>query len=121
MTKTILAVDDSFSIRRLLSSLLTPFGYQVIEAENGEDGLGKLIENKVDLIITDLHMPKLDGIGLISGVRNGYHDRFLPIVMLTTEDQVQMRQAGLSAGATAWLTKPFKHEELLAVIRKFLW
>ena len=120
MAKTILAVDDSFSIRRLLSSILTPSGYQVIEAEDGQDGLGKLADNRVDLIITDLHMPNLDGIGLINGVRSSPSNRFLPIIMLTTEHQSLMKQAGVAAGATAWLSKPFKQEELLSVICKVM-
>lgn len=120
MIKTILAVDDSYSIRQLLSAILTPFGYRVIVAEDGQDGLGKLDDNCVDLIITDLHMPNMDGIGLINGVRSSVTRRFLPIIMLTTEHQPLMKQAGVAAGATAWLTKPFKQEELLNVIRKVM-
>lgn len=120
MTKTILAVDDSSSIRQLLTAILTPVGYRVIEAEDGKDGLGKLTGNRVDLIITDLHMPFMDGIGLINGVRSNPDFRFLPIIMLTTEHQALMKQAGLAAGATAWLTKPFKQEELMSVIRRVI-
>lgn len=120
MAKTILAIDDSSSIRQLLSSTLSNFGYRVIEASDGKDGLDKLEENQPDLIITDLHMPNMDGIGLINGVRSIPAYRFLPIIMLTTEHQQAMKQAGAAAGATAWLTKPFKPEELMTVIRKVM-
>ena len=120
MSKTILAVDDSSSIRQLLSSTLTGCGYTVVEAVDGQDGLEKLAVGTADLIITDLHMPNMDGIGLIQGVRRNAACRFVPIIMLTTEHQETMRQAGAAAGATAWLTKPFKPEELLMVIRKVM-
>lgn len=120
MAKTILAVDDSSSIRQLLSAILTQFGYRVIEAVDGEDGLAKLADDHADLIITDLHMPVMDGIGLINGVRGNAAYRFIPIIVLTTEHQTLMKQAGVAAGATAWLTKPFKPEELLGVIRKVM-
>ena len=90
MAKTILAVDDSPSIRQLLSSTLTQYGYTVVEAEDGQDGLNKFADSQFDLIITDLHMPNLDGIGLIHGVRNAAASRFVPIIMLTTEHQHAM-------------------------------
>lgn len=118
MAKTILAIDDSSSIRQLLNATLSQFGYRVIEAADGREGLDKLTENRADLIITDLHMPNLDGIGLINCVRGIPAYRFVPIIMLTTENQHVMKQAGIAAGATAWLVKPFKAEELLSVIRK---
>jgi two-component system chemotaxis response regulator CheY len=120
MAKTILAVDDSASIRELLSSTLTQNGYTVVEAVDGQDGLDKLSAHTADLIITDLHMPNLDGIGLIRGVRGNDAYRFVPIIMLTTEHQQAMRQAGGAAGASAWLTKPFKPEDLLMVINKVM-
>lgn len=118
MTKTILAVDDSASIRQLLCSTLAGFGFRVIEASDGRDGLEKLAACGVDLIITDLHMPNVDGIGFIQYVRRLPAYRFVPIIMLTTEQQNALKQAGAAAGATAWLTKPFRPEELMAVIRK---
>lgn len=118
MAKTILAVDDSTSIRHLLSSTLTAHGYEVIAAVDGRDGLEKLAETGADLIITDLHMPVMDGIGFINGIRNIPAYRFVPIIVLTTEQQNTLKQAGAAAGATAWLTKPFRPEELMTVIRK---
>lgn len=120
MTKTILAVDDSFSIRQLLSSTLEQFGYRVVEAANGREGLEKLADIAADLIISDLHMPDLDGIGFIHAVRGTDAHRFVPIIMLTTEHQAALRQAGTAAGATAWLTKPFKPQELLAIIKRVM-
>ncbi len=120
MIKSILAVDDSSSIRQLLRSILSQSGYRVIEAVDGRDGLGKLAAEHADLIITDLHMPFMDGIGLINEVRKNPAYRFLPIIILTTEHQTTMKQAGVAAGATAWLTKPFKQEELLRIISKVM-
>lgn len=118
MAKTILAVDDSPCIRQLLSSILTGQGYAVVEAVDGLDGLNKLARCTADLVITDLHMPNLDGISLIHGIRRNAACRFTPIIMLTTEHQEALRRAGAAAGATAWLTKPFKSQDLLMVIRR---
>lgn len=120
MAKTILAVDDSPCIRQLLTSILTGQGYGVVEAIDGQDGLDKLALCTADLIITDLHMPNLDGISLIHGIRRNAACRFIPIIILTTEHQEALRQAGKAAGATAWLTKPFKSQDLLMVIRKVI-
>lgn len=120
MSKTILAVDDSSSIRQLLSTTLSLSGFRVVVADDGKTGLERLEESGADLIITDLHMPVMDGIDLIRSVRRNSAHRFVPIIMLTTEQQFAMKQAGAAAGATAWLTKPFKPEELLTVIRRVL-
>lgn len=120
MIKTILAVDDSSSVRQLLSSTLEQHGYRVVEAANGKEGLEKLMESEADLIISDLHMPYLDGIGFIQLLRSTALYRFVPIIMLTTENQTALKQAGAAAGATAWLTKPFKPHELLSVIKRVM-
>lgn len=120
MTKTILTVDDSSSIRQLLSSTLEGGGYRVVEAANGKEGLAKLMDTGVDLIISDLHMPDLDGIGFIQIIRSTSLYRFVPIIMLTTEHQLSMKQAGAAAGATAWLTKPFKPQELMSLIKRVM-
>lgn len=120
MTKTILTVDDSSSIRQLVSSTLADGGYRVVEASNGKEGLDKLLGTSVDLIISDLHMPYLDGIGFIQMIRSTSLYRFVPIIMLTTEHQVSLKQAGAAAGATAWLTKPFKPQDLMALIKRVM-
>ncbi|BCS54840.1 response regulator [Geobacter sp. SVR] len=112
----IMTADDSASVRQMVVFTLRQSGYEVIEATDGRDALTKLGKQKVDMLITDLNMPHLDGIGLIKGVRSGAHNRFIPIIMLTTESQ-ESRKA---AGATGWIVKPFKPEQLLAVARKVL-
>ena len=95
-------------------------GYDVIEAVDGQDALTKLAAKKVDMLLTDLNMPKLDGIGLIKGVRASTLNKFIPIVMLTTESQDSKKAEGKSAGATGWIVKPFKPEQLIAVVKKVL-
>ncbi len=117
---SILFVDDSASIRQMIRFTLEDAGYPVVEAVDGEDALDKLRDVTVDLIITDLNMPKLDGIGLIKEIRAGSTHRFLPIVILTTESQESKKQQGREAGATGWIVKPFRPEQLVGVVRKVL-
>jgi two-component system chemotaxis response regulator CheY len=120
MTKIIMTVDDSASVRQMVSFTLKQNGYEVVEAVDGKDALVKLDGQKVDMLITDLNMPNLDGIGLIKGARLLPSCRFIPIVMLTTESQESKKQEGKAAGATGWIVKPFKPEQLLAVVRRVL-
>ena len=121
MGKPILIVDDSRSIRQMVSFTLKGAGYNVIEAVDGRDAFEKLQGNpSVGMIVTDLNMPNLDGIGLIRQVRASSSHKFIPIIMLTTESQDSRKQEGRSAGATGWIIKPFKPEQLLAVVRKVL-
>jgi two-component system, chemotaxis family, chemotaxis protein CheY len=120
MGKIIMTADDSASIRQMVSFTLKGGGYEVIEASDGRDALEKLGSSKVDMLITDLNMPNLDGIGLIKGARALPACRFIPIIMLTTESQDAMKQEGKAAGATGWIVKPFKPEQLLAVVKKVL-
>lgn len=120
MTKKIMTVDDSASVRQMVSFTLREAGYDVIEASDGQDALNKLNSNTVNMIITDLNMPNLDGIGLIRAVRGGSAHKFVPIIMLTTESQDGKKQEGKAAGATGWIVKPFKPEQLIAVIKKVL-
>lgn len=120
MGKCIMTVDDSASVRQMVSFTLKEAGYDVIEAVDGQDALSKLNGSPVHMVITDLNMPNLDGIGLIKGIRANPAYKFVPIVMLTTESQDTKKQEGKSAGATGWIVKPFKPEQLLAVIRKVL-
>src|SRR5689334_25409478 len=111
---TILAVDDSASMRAVVRFTLEGAGYQALEASDGQDALAKLTRD-VRLILTDLNMPRMDGIELVKQIRANPQFRGLPIVMLTTESQEVRKQAGRAAGATAWIVKPFKPEQLLAV------
>lgn len=120
MAKTILSVDDSASIRQLVSFTLKQEGYVVIEAIDGNDALAKIQGYQVDIVLTDLNMPNLDGIGLIKALRSQPSYRFTPIVMLTTESITEKKAAGKQAGATGWIVKPFKPAQLVAVVKRLL-
>ena len=120
MPETIMTVDDSASIRQMVTFTLKQAGYAVVEAVDGQDALDKLQTATVQMIITDLNMPNLNGIELIRAVRANPAHRFVPIVMLTTESQAEIKQEGKEAGATGWIVKPFKPDQLLAVIKKVL-
>ncbi|MFW6324737.1 MAG: response regulator [Desulfovibrionales bacterium] len=119
MSKKIMTVDDSSSVRQMVSFTLRDAGYEVVEATDGKDALGKL-QNGIGMIITDLNMPNMDGIELIRQVRANGSYKFIPIIMLTTESQDEKKKEGKSAGATGWIVKPFKPEQLLGVVRKVL-
>ncbi|PLX94421.1 MAG: two-component system response regulator [Desulfuromonas sp.] len=120
MAKKIMAVDDSATIRQVLSFTLQGAGFEVTEAEDGQDALEKLVSDPPDMLITDLNMPRMDGIQLIKEVRQSSWGKFIPILMLTTESQEAKKQEGKAAGASAWLVKPFKPEQLLAIINVVL-
>jgi len=119
MSKTILTVDDSASVRQMVKFTLTGAGYAVIEAVDGRDALHKLAA-PVHLVITDLNMPNLDGLGLIRSVRANPASKGIPIIMLTTESQEARKQEGKAAGATGWIVKPFTTQQLLAVVKRVL-
>jgi two-component system chemotaxis response regulator CheY len=120
MNKTILTVDDSKSIRQVVSFTLKEAGYNVIEACDGQDALNKINGSSLHMVVTDLNMPNLDGIGLIKKLRTDQNHKFIPIIMLTTESQSEKKMEGKTAGATGWIVKPFKPEQLLAVVKKVL-
>ncbi|HEY4665466.1 MAG TPA: response regulator [Comamonas sp.] len=117
---TILAVDDSPSMRKMVSFTLAGAGYQVVEAVDGVDALEKAEAQRIDLVLADQNMPRLDGIGLTRRLRE--HPRFknTPILILTTESSDQMKQAGRAAGATGWLVKPFDPNRLIEVLQKVI-
>ncbi len=117
---SILAVDDSASMRKMVAFTLTGAGYQVVEAVDGQDGFEKAQTNKIDLVLTDQNMPRLDGLGLTRKLREHPVFKTVPILILTTESSDQMKQAGRAAGATGWLVKPFDPNKLLQVIQKVL-
>ena len=119
MAKVILTVDDSASVRQMVKFTLADAGYTVIEAVDGKDALSKL-GNPVNLVITDLNMPNLDGIGLIRQVRANPACKGIPIIMLTTESQETRKLEGKAAGATGWIVKPFATQQLLAVVKRVL-
>jgi two-component system chemotaxis response regulator CheY len=118
--RRILTVDDSASIRQMVSFTLTKAGYEVAEAVDGRDGLEKTGRQKFDLVVTDLNMPRMDGIEMIAAVRKVAGYAFTPILMLTTESQAEKKDAGRKAGATGWIVKPFNAEQLVAVVQKLV-
>ncbi len=120
MSRVIMTADDSASMRQMVSFTLQQAGYDVVEAEDGQDALNKLEGSGVNMLITDLNMPNMDGLELIRQIRSKPEFKFMPIVMLTTESQDDKKQAGKAAGATGWIVKPFKPDQLLAVIKKVL-
>ncbi|MEW6118113.1 MAG: response regulator [Nitrospirota bacterium] len=119
MGKTIMTVDDSASIRQMVTFTLKEAGYDVVEAVDGKDALSK-VNGNIGMVITDLNMPNLDGIGLIRELRANAACKFIPIIMLTTESQDSKKQEGKAAGATGWIVKPFTPDQLLAVVKKVL-
>jgi len=119
MKKNILIIDDSESIREVIATGLESAGYAVIRGVNGEDGLNCLKNNPdVELIITDLNMPVMDGISFLKEVRKSDKHKYLPVIILTTESQEIKKQEARNAGATGWIIKPFSREKLLNVIKK---
>ena len=120
MSKTIMTVDDSASMRQMIKFTLTQAGYTVMEACDGRDAMTKLAGTVPDMLITDLNMPNMDGIELIRQARGLAKMKYTPIVMLTTESHDARKQAGKAAGATGWIVKPFKAEQLTAVVGKLL-
>jgi len=121
MSKLIMTVDDSASVRQMVSFTLKSAGYGVVEAIDGVDALSKLDgPERVRMMFVDLNMPNMDGIELIRAVRANAEYKFIPIVMLTTESQASKKREGKAAGATGWIVKPFKPKQLLAVIKKVL-
>ena len=118
--KRILSVDDSASIRQMVGFTLRNAGYEVAEAVDGQDGLAKAEGSRFDLVITDLNMPNMDGLQLIEALRKQPGYTFVPILMLTTESQVEKKDAGRKAGATGWIVKPFSADQLIAVAKKLI-
>ena len=120
MNKRIMIVDDSATMRQTVGLTLREAGYEVLEANDGVDALLSLEQERIDMLITDLNMPRLDGVGLIANVRRKDGQRFLPIVMLTTESDEGLKTSAKRAGASAWLTKPFRPDQLLGLVRTVL-
>ena len=117
---SILAVDDSASMRQMVSFTLRSSGHHVIEAIDGQDALDKLGDQHIDLVLTDQNMPRMDGLTLVRQLRGNDRFRLTPILVLTTESSDEMKQAGRAAGATGWMVKPFDPVRLIEVIGKVL-
>ncbi|MCC5969481.1 MAG: response regulator [Pararhodobacter sp.] len=118
MTLRVLAVDDSRTMRNLLSAALVQAGFDVDLAEDGEDGLQRLSETSPDIVITDINMPRLDGFGLIEAIRGSLGNRHLPILVLTTESAPELKARARASGATGWIVKPFDETKLVAAIER---
>ncbi len=118
MAVKILAVDDSASMRQMVTFTLKGAGYDVEEAEDGQKALDKAKGDKFNLVISDVNMPVMDGITLIKELRTLADYKFIPILMLTTESTSDKKQEGKSAGATGWIVKPFNPEQLLETVKK---
>jgi two-component system chemotaxis response regulator CheY len=118
MSKMALVVDDSTSMRQMVAFTLQQAGFSVIEGSDGKDALGKVNGKSVNLVVTDLNMPVMDGISMIKELRKLPNFKFTPILMLTTESTDAKKQEGKSAGATGWLVKPFNPDQLLQVVAK---
>jgi two-component system chemotaxis response regulator CheY len=120
MAKTILIVDDSASMRQVISIALKDAGYELIEAADGNEALKKLDGTKIHLIISDINMPNMDGISFVREVKQNPKYKFTPIIMLTTEVNQAKKDAAKEAGAKAWVTKPFQPKTLLDAVSKLI-
>jgi two-component system chemotaxis response regulator CheY len=120
MSKVILAVDDSASIRQMVGVTLRSAGYEVVEATDGQEALEYARQHPVDLVLTDVNMPRMDGIRLVSELRALPSYRLTPLLLLTTESSPQRKQEGKQAGATGWMVKPFNPDQLLATLSRVL-
>ena len=120
MSKKILAVDDSASIRQMVAFTLKSAGYEVVEAVDGMDGLDKAKAGSYNLVLTDQNMPRMDGLTLIKSLRATPQYRATPILMLTTESSDAMKSQGKAVGATGWLVKPFDPQKLIEVVKKVI-
>lgn len=120
MSSIVLAVDDSPSMREMVAFLLRNSGYEVLEAVDGEQALAIAQADRIDVILTDQNMPKIDGIGLVRSLRALPAYRDTPIIILTTEASAEMKLKGREAGATAWMVKPFDPDKLLTLLKTVL-
>lgn len=120
MGKLILIVDDSESIREIIQFTLENAGYDVVAASNGKQALEYFDGRDIKLLLTDLHMPEMDGIELIKNVRNIYNYKHIPILFLTTESQLEKKMKAKEAGATGWIIKPFIPTKLLSTLNKVI-
>lgn len=118
MAKTIMIVDDSASMRRVVGIALKGAGYEVIEGCDGKDALSKLTGQKVHMIISDVNMPVMDGITFLKSVKQMAAYKFTPVIMLTTESEESRKREGQAAGARAWVVKPFQPEQLIGAVQR---
>ncbi len=118
MTKTILTIDDSISIRQMVAMTLRGAGLNVIEAADGSEGYTKATTSSIDAVITDLNMPVMNGLEFLKKFRQHPSGKGVPVILLTTESDDELKRQARESGATGWIVKPFKQDQLIAVIRK---
>jgi two-component system chemotaxis response regulator CheY len=118
MAKRVLAVDDSKTMRDMVNFTLKNAGFEVVEAEDGLKALEVVKTQTVDVVLTDINMPNMDGVSLVRALRAQAQFRSTPILILTTEGGDDKKAAGREAGATGWIVKPFSPDKLIAVINK---
>ncbi len=118
MSKTILAIDDSSSVRQMVALTLTCAGYEVVQAADGAEGYAKAIGSRIDAVLTDLNMPVMNGLDFIRKYRAHPSSAGVPIVFLTTESDDDRKRQAKEAGATGWIVKPFKQDQLVAIVKK---
>jgi len=117
MSKKIMVVDDSASVRQAVAIALKDAGYDVVEAVDGKDGIDKLGRDRVHLIISDVNMPNMDGITMVKEIKTMPNHKFTPVIMLTTEGASKVKEAGKAAGVKAWMVKPFKPDQMLQAVK----
>ena len=120
MSKTILIVDDSNSLRQVVNQTLSQAGYDILEADDGTTALTLLDSRKIHLIVSDVNMPRMDGLTFVRHVRDSATYRFTPVIMLTTECSPEMKAKGRAAGAHAWIVKPFNPQSLLSAVARLV-
>ena len=120
MAKKILVIDDSASLREVVSIALQGAGYEVVQAADGKQALDKLDGSRIHLAICDVNMPVMDGISFVTQAKKRPEYRFMPIIMLTTESRESRKQEGQMAGAKAWVVKPFRPEQMLHAVAKLI-
>ncbi len=120
MSKTVMIVDDSASVRQVVAIALKGAGYDVVDACDGKDALTKLDGRKIHLIISDVNMPNMDGITFVRQVKANPSYKFTPVIMLTTESAAEKKQKGQEAGARAWIVKPFQPQQMLDAVAKLV-
>ncbi len=120
MSKKVMVVDDSSSIRKAVKLNLARAGYDVIEASDGQDAMEKVAGEKLNLIICDVNMPKMDGLTFVRQLKQKEEFRFTPVIMLTTVSQKEKKEEGISAGVKAWLVKPFEVEQLMSAVARLI-
>lgn len=120
MAKTVMIVDDSASLRQVVSIALRSAGYEVVEASNGQEALNKMACQRMNLVISDVNMPLMDGLTFVREMKKHPAHRFTPVVMLTTEEDESKKRAGQEAGARAWVVKPFAPQQMLTVVSRLI-